>query len=222
MRLNELAYEDWLEHAFGREVRILQAPWYFDPDHDWWDPAPAQAIAYLTRLFENPTPALEAFADRQIAQGLTYLVNTMASGDNGWFYSVDVPVGERIRAVEAIVPFFDGLFRPRCTPHLSHLSQDAGPLNGVCYMWWDVFPSLALAGDPHLPALHDTALRSMEHILWLDSLACQESALHGLGHWQTAHQEKVAAIVDRFCETHAEIDRRLLAYAQSARSGCVL
>jgi hypothetical protein len=222
MRLNELAYEDWLEHAFGREVRIQQAPWYFDPDHDWWDPAPAQAIAYLTRLFEKPTPALEAFADRQIAQGLTYLVNTMASGDNGWFYSVEVPVIQRIRAVEAIVPFFDGLFRPRCTPHLSHLSQDGGPLNGVCYMWWDVFPSLALADDPHLPALHDTALRTMENILRLDSLPCQESALHGLGHWQAAHQEKVVAIVDRFCESHAGIDRRLLAYAESARSGCVL
>jgi hypothetical protein len=47
------------------EVRFQQAPWYFDPGHDWWDPPPAQAIAYLTRLFEHPEPALEGFADRR-------------------------------------------------------------------------------------------------------------------------------------------------------------
>ena len=125
---------------------------------------------------------MEGFADRQIAQGLTYLVNAMASGDSGWFCSTEVPVKERIRSVEAVVPFFERLFKPRCTPHLSHLSEvDAGTLNGVCYMWWDVFPSLALAGDPNLPTLHNCALRTMKRILNLNSIACQESALHGLG-----------------------------------------
>ncbi|MGY4286180.1 hypothetical protein ACVWXO_005400 [Bradyrhizobium sp. LM2.7] len=140
MRLQELTFEEWLEHAFGRAVRFQQAPWYFDPGHDWWDPPPAQAIPYLTRLFENPEPALEGFADYQIAQGLTYLVNTMASGDGGWFCSTEVPVKERILSIESIGPFFERLLKPRCTPHLSHLSEvGAGPLNGVCYMWWDVF-----------------------------------------------------------------------------------
>jgi len=61
-----------------------------------------------------------------------------------------------------------------------------GPLNYVCYMWWDEFPSIASAGDSDLPMLHDAALRTMERILLLSSLACQESALHGLGHWQHA------------------------------------
>ena len=223
MRLSHLAFQEWLEHAFGREIRIQQAPWYFDPDHDWWDPTPAQAITYLTRLFENAEPALEGFADRQIAQGLTYLVNTMASGDNGWFYSTEVPVGGRIRCVEAIAPFFERLFRQRCTPHLSHLSEvDAGPLNGVCYMWWDVFPCLALTSDPNLPILHDAALNTMERILHLDSLACQESALHGLGHWQPKYEERVATIIDNFREASPETDPRLLTYAKSAKCGCVL
>ena len=223
MRLQKFTFEDWLEHAFGREVRFQQAPWYFDPGHDWWDPRPAQAIAYLTRLFEDPEPALEGFADRQIAQGLTYLVNTMASGDSGWFCSTEVPVKERIRSVEAVVPFFERLFKPRCTPHLSHLSEvDAGTLNGVCYMWWDVFPSLALAGDPNLPTLHNCALRTMKRILNLNSIACQESALHGLGHWQPKYEERVIAIIDDFCEAYPETDPRLLAYAKSARYGCLL
>jgi hypothetical protein len=223
MRLQNLTFEDWLEHAFVREVRLQQAPWYFDPNPDWWDPRPAEAVSYLCRLFEEPEPALEGFADSQIAQGITYLVNTSACGDNRWLCSTDVPVKDRVRCVSSIATLFAKLFQPRCTPSLSHLSEaDAGTLNCVCYMWWDAFPSLALAGDPDLPTLHETALHTMDRILHLNSIACQESALHGLGHWQGEYRQSVAQIIDYFCETHSKADPRLLAYAQSARCGCVL
>ena len=223
MRVQYLAFDDWLEHSFGREVRFQQAPWYFDPEHDWWDPHPAEAVSHLTRLFEDPEPALSGFADSQIAQGLTYLVNTSASGDNGWLCSTDVPVRDRLRCVESVATLFAKLFEPRCTPSLCHLSEaDAGTLNCVCYMWWDTFPSLTLAGEPDLPTLHETALRTMERTLRLNSIACQESALHGLGHWQRDYDQKVGQIIDRFCDAHPQADPRLLAYAKSARCGCVL
>ena len=223
MRLADLTYEDWLEHAFGREVRIQQAAWFFDQDCDWWDPEPAVAVAYLTRLFEHPEPALRWYSDSQIAQGLTYLVSTSASGDNGWFYSTDVPIKDRVRCVEAVASLFAQLFVPRCTPHLSHLSEtEAGSLNGVCYMWWDGFPCLALARDPNLPMMQETALRTMARILGFKSLACQESALHGLGHWQRDHDRQVSAIIDDFLAANPEIDTRLVSYANSARCGCVL
>ena len=95
---------------------------------------------------------------------------------------------------------FHQLFAPRCTPHLSHLSEvTAGTLNCVCYMWWDEFPCIALPSDPNLPRLSGTALTTMEHILGLGSLACQESALHGFGHWQRQHASEVAAHNRRIC-----------------------
>lgn len=163
------------------------------------------------------------FSDSQIAQGLTYLVSISASGDNGWFYSAEVPVGDRARCVEAVVSLFAQIFRPRCSAHLSHLSEvEAGSLNVVCYMWWDEFPCLALQGDPHAAFLHDTASRAMQKILGLRSLACEESALHGLGHWRRGHERRVESIIDHFVVTNPQTDPRLLAYAQSARCGCVL
>ena len=204
-------------------MRIQQAAWFFDHDCDWWDPEPAIAVAYLTRLFEHPDPALRWFSDSQIAQGLTYLVSTSASGDNGWLYSTDVAIEDRVRCVEAVASLFAQLFVPRCTAHLSHLSEtEAGSLNGVCYMWWDGFPCLALAGDPNLPIMQETALRTMASILGLESLACQESALHGLGHWQGTHVRQVNAIIDGFLDENPEIDTRLISYAHAARCGCVL
>jgi hypothetical protein len=54
VRLTDPSYEDWLEHAFGREVRVQQAAWFFDHDCDRWDPEPAVAVAYLTLLFQHP------------------------------------------------------------------------------------------------------------------------------------------------------------------------
>ena len=82
-----LTFNEWLEHCFGHEVRMHGNPWYFDPDTPYWDPPADEALSHLVGLFENPVSALENYADSQISQGLTYLVNTMASGDCGWFYS---------------------------------------------------------------------------------------------------------------------------------------
>jgi hypothetical protein len=49
LRLTDLSYQDWLEHAFGREVCIQQAAWFFDHDCDWWDPEPAVAVWLISR-----------------------------------------------------------------------------------------------------------------------------------------------------------------------------
>ncbi len=98
MHLRNLTFDDWLEHSFGRE-------------HDWWDPRPVEAVSYLTRPFENPKPALQGFADSQIAQGLTYLVNTSASGDNRWLCSTDVSIKDRVRCVKSVAALFAKIVR---------------------------------------------------------------------------------------------------------------
>jgi hypothetical protein len=223
VRLTELSFDEWVEHAFGHETPFRRNAWFFDADSDRWDPKPMQAVTYLTRLFEEPEQPLQWFTDAQIAQGLTYLVSTSASGDNRWLCSRDVPTNERIRCVEGVGSLFEKLFAPRCTPHLSHLSEmSTSPLNRVCYMWWDEFPSIALVDDPDLRMLHDSALRTMERILLLSSLACQESALHGLGHWQHAYKAEVETIIDSFLSGTCGLDTRLRTYAAAARWGCVL
>jgi hypothetical protein len=161
-----LTFNEWLEHCFGHEVRMHGNPWYFDPDTPHWDPPADEALSHLVGLFENPVSALENYADSQISQGLTYLVNTMASGDCGWFYSRAVSVSDRLRAISAIYSLFDQLFQPRCAPILLHVDEEGvKPLNSNCYMWWDSFPSVASPDDPHRLILHDAVLAVMEKIL---------------------------------------------------------
>jgi hypothetical protein len=75
---------------------------------------------------------------------------------------------------------------------------------------------------PILPMMQETALRTMSRILGFKSLACQESALHGFGHWQGKHDRQASAIIDGFLDANPTIDTRLISYANSAHRGCVL
>lgn len=179
----DLSFEDWLEHAFGHEVRFQRLAWFFDTDVCWWNPTPQRAMEFLTRLFRSPAILTALFSDDQIAQGLTYLLNTGAVGDNGWFNSRDVPTPDRKACIAVTFNLFSEIFQPRCAPVLGHLSKiESTPLNTVAYMFWEVFPCVALPGDEHRLELQLETLIVMERILSLDSIVCAESALHGLGH----------------------------------------
>jgi hypothetical protein len=141
---------------------------------------------------------------------LTYLFNTMASGDPGWFTPA-IPVELRLRAARGTASLFEKLFLPRCAPILSHLDEHGGhPLNPI--------PSLALADDPARAVIDDATLTAMEMILALDSIACQESSLHGFGHSQPRHTTRVRDIINTYVA--APHSHRLDPYAEAAR--CVL
>jgi hypothetical protein len=45
--------------------------------------------------------------------------------------------------------------------------------------------------------MNPETLATMEKILQLNLVACAESALHGLGHWQRFCPDEVAAIINR-------------------------
>jgi hypothetical protein len=82
-------------------------------------------------------------------------------------------------------------------------------------------PSIGLDGDPHLAEMRGYPA-TMKHILAMDSIACQESALHGLGHWHYLDGGAVETIVDAFIDSHPGARPELFRYARAARCGCVL
>lgn len=62
----------------------------------------------------------------------------------------------------------------------------------------------------------------MERTLRLSSIACQESALQGLEHWEHAYPEQIHKIIDEFLERETLNDSGLHQYALAAREGIVL
>ena len=61
-------------------------------------------------------------------------------------------------------------------------------------------------------------LALLSDILTMDSLACQESALHGLGHWSYYYRAKVRKIIAGFLAGLPE-GAALRAYARAAAVG---
>ena len=191
----------------------------------WWDGPPAVTVQFLTRLFEHAPDVLQPYSDAQLNQGLWYIASNACS--NHMFALMDerVPWPARERCIGSMHDLFAQCFAKRCTAHLGHLPETepgASPLNLVCYMWWDILPVGGQPDDPNGVPLNREILGVMESTLQLDSVACQESALHGLGHWYLHYPQRVAEIIDHFLKRQKGLREELRQYAMSAQRGCVL
>ena len=219
--LSDLTFEDWLAHCFDHETSWPQ--WFDEPHAPEWYGSAALTISHLTRMFDAPDLALSAYSDEQVNQGLWYIVSNVYG--NYMFALVDVSVSltERIACIASIESLYTKCFAARCSEQLSHgmhPGDDVSPLNAVCYMFWDLMPLMPEPKDPQRDALDKAVLHVLEAVLRSPSIACQESALHGLGHWELGYPNEVYAIIARYLE-HAQPSEALRAYAEQAAVGNV-
>ena len=216
-KLTDLTFEEWVYHMFDHPEA-----WYFAIGSEYWDGPPEVAVEYVTRLFTDPHPHLDGYTDDELKRGFWYLLSN--GGSDVMFAISDprVPLEKRLACIETFYIVLRDFFVPRCSPHLSHLDEPGvNPLNSPCYMWWDITPVPSGASDEDQGPLTDACLSVMERTLALDSIACQENALHGLGHWHRHFPERVESIIDAFLAAHPDIRPELKNYALSARGGCV-
>jgi hypothetical protein len=221
--LSDLTFEEWVIFAFDHPVDNSRLEWYWDLDADWWDGPAALTVEYLTRAFENPESVFAPYSDSQLNQALWYLVSNACSNHMFTLMDVAVPWPARERCIHSFQSLYQDCFAKRCTPHLSHLDEPgAGPLNSVCYMWWDIIPVAGQPADPESKEMDQAILQVMNAALRLDSIACQESALHGLGHWHLNYPRQVEELIQGFLQRNKVLPENLQKYALSALSGCVL
>ena len=216
-----LSFEDWVKQVFDHEVR--EPEWYWDKDAWEWKAPTELTVKYFTQLFEQPLPVLANYSDEQLNQGFWYLISPGASSHLFAVTDETVPLELRLRCVKSMQKVFDQLFDGRCSDHLSHIDEKgAKPLNSICYMWWDLAPLQLEPDKPSKESISKAALEVMAATLKLGSIACQESALHGLGHWELFYPTEVAAIVDQYLNDNTELRTELKDYALNAREGHVL
>src|SRR5260370_39723661 len=120
----------------------------------------------------------------------------------------------RHRVVNSFEILFREFFATRCSPILGHRNEHGSALNLACYMWWDL--------DCWNFTPSSDLLEVMRSTLAIDHVACQESALHGLGHWYHRQQRAaVESIIDEFLDRETHLRVELRKYAEAARIGCV-
>ena len=222
-KLENLTFDEWLTHVFDHPVSDLNNAWYWDIDRDWWEEDSAETLEFMTRAFEHAADVLQPYSDAQLNQGLWFLASNACSNHMFALMNESFPWPARRRCIASIHQLYEQCFAGRCSPHLSHIDETgASPLNMVCYMWWDIIPLYGKPDDPAHKALDEAVLQVMESTLQLDSIACRESALHGLGHWQHAYPGRVGEIIDRFSMRQPDLPEKLRAYMVNAYVGYVL
>jgi hypothetical protein len=221
------SFDQWLKYVFDHPDD--DRDWHFHiDDADWWDyrVAPAFTLDCLIQLFENTQTTTSAYSDAQIAHALWFIGSSSSSGYMETLFDGKLNWATRQRAFNAIYTLFENFFAKRCTPHLSHTIRnieppDISPLNVTCYMWWDLDWIVAQPNNPARQEIDRLALDIMTRTLKLPSLACQESALHGFGHWHYYYPKETQTIIDAFLKGEPTMNVELKAYALAARAGCV-
>jgi hypothetical protein len=222
-QLTHLTFEQWLAYAFDHPVSDSGQAWYWDDAADWWNGPAADTIQFLTQAFEKAAMLFQPYSDAQLNQGLWFIASNACSNHMFALLDSGVPWPARQRCVRSIHNLFEECFAKRCTPHLGHLDEPgASPLNMVCYMWWDIIPIIGQPNHPDQIDLDREILGVMESTLQLNSIACRESALHGLGHWQPYYPQQTAGIIDDFLQTQTGLREELRTYAVNVHRGCVL
>lgn len=217
--------EQWVRHIFAVSEESVPDP---NADDVWFDfdEHPEIAVAYIGRLFASPVEHTSFYSDKQISRMLWTLINEIGP----YIYELfneELPLSLRVQVVKNMFTVYERLFAPRCSNSVSGFKERAylnklNPLNGVCFMWWDIIPLYGKSGDPSREVLDPHCLDVMERTLGLESIACQEGALHGLGHWQRAYPERVVKIIDEYLARETDIDSELREYALAARAGMIL
>lgn len=217
---NDPAYEKWVRQVFDHPV--TDPAWHWDIGADVAQPVREESVSHLTRLFEHPE-ILSVYSDAQLNQAFWYLVDSGCSDYMWCLVEPPVDLALRMRGIHAISILFRELFAKRCTARLSHLDEAGrGPLNSACYMWWDIFPRPRITEDDEGRRIELALIATMKLTLSIDSVACQESALHGLGHWAMYYPKVIFPAIDRFLANTPKLRPELKDYALRARVGYVL
>lgn len=213
-----MRFQEWTKAWFDRPETDRKF-WISDPPEEL---EPARELDYATLLFAKSGELLEPYSNTQIGNSLYGLIYE-GSSPLYCLRDISLSLSNRVNCIRAIELVFRDVFAVRCSEKLGHLSEPGGALEGVCYMWWDIFPAYTSCfKETSGPVLEQAVLDVQTKVLALPHAACQESALHGLGHWQRNNKKAVETIV-RAAVASGNLRRpELIAYAENANIGMVL
>lgn len=215
-----MPHDDWLMEIFTRPATIDD--YFLSPDLDMPHADAAGLAAHLGWLLEAPGARLAPYDDLAVAAGLCWIFDPADPLSFRCIGDPAIPQAARLALAAGLERLHAEVVLPRCPQALGHLSEDGGPLATTAYMLFD----LVCIDPPGIAAeaagLDGAMVETMGRILALPHAACQEAALHGLGHWRDRAPGRAEALIDAYLSRGRAARPELVAYARAARSGCVL
>jgi len=175
---------------------------------------PTHGIELLTDIFLNSKFIFKEYEHKCINAGLGYLLGYSGMVSSIFIEKNRVSIGAIYNFIDSIYFLFEQLFYIEC----SKRHNENKPLDYICNMWWDFFPEV------ESEKINKKCIEIMSLSLSLNSLSCQESALHGLGHMQHRFPEIVKNIINSYLlePINKDIKDQLYSYAIDARNGNVV
>jgi hypothetical protein len=221
-------FEAWLDCYF-EPYDNFDSPWEkFPPGGSGSSPEFIATDDEIVDLFaytmRTAGTGLKRFSDSQVGVGLDNLLNNHFSDVANTVRDGATTNDKKIAALKSLKVLYRDCLAPRAAPVLGHLSEKAPcrPLNGICYMLWDVTP-LSYWPDPERGAImYPVIVEVMESALYSENAAVVESGLHGLGHLVYKFKGPAVAAIDRFLEKRrGQVREELVTYARAARTGMI-
>lgn len=211
-------YQEWLQHVFDRP--LTPSGWYFDVEDVEFKAEHADIALLVAHTMENCGRDLEGYSLSQLSFGLSYIFSNSCSDVVFSLMDDTVPLSLRLRVIASIKILYRDCFASKCAPVLAHVNEPgANPLNGVCYMLWDVSPLAWWENRPHRSVFYGALADVLEEALGSSNPACVESALHGLGHMLSSYIERVTEVITSYQRRNVFLSSQLKAYAQQASTG---
>jgi hypothetical protein len=202
-----LTFYDWVEAAAGQN-RFELLP--LDP---------LQTSKFLARFNDEIDQLINRLGEDSIASAIWEFYG--CGGDVR--EATDPSLGaSRISFMHSVKSLYSKGFAVYCSQYLGHLDQGKGsarPLNTPCYMLWDM-DGIECRAFQHDQEMVKLSFEVLMHALSIPHLACQESALHGLGHLAAVHQDQVHSVVQHALRAN-HILSELSDYAKRVVNGAV-
>src|SRR5262245_50588529 len=105
--MTDLSFEDWVVFIFDHPAEGPE--WYWGDEAPYWNASAALAAEYVTRLFEDPVPALEGYTDAELNMGLNYIITPGLGEHMLCLDDPAVPLPARLRCVRSCERLFRAL-----------------------------------------------------------------------------------------------------------------
>jgi len=202
--LDCLSFEQFLKFGFDRTLE--DRCWYHS--EDFLIGNPSHTTRHLIKFFREPEILSGKYTPRQIEQGLYFVANLLCYIKfTGLFWDTRLPFELREELIFANYELFARFFAHHETEH-------------VCFMWWDVlaygyYMENGKPADEDGARVQQAMFETLKKILEIDSEACRQSALHGLGHLKHPETEKT---INDFLRRN-RVSQELKDYAQACIDG---
>ncbi len=136
----------------------------------------------FTKIFNNPESLLDKFTLEQINQGFIFILGPKVL-IRMWLWNKNNNPELRQEFIFSMVNVFEKIFAKY-------------PIQNACFMWWDYLRGFN--DDKDLKVMN-WMFQALAKIIKIDSVECQMSALHGLGHIEHFGKQK---LIEKFLKQH--------------------